>query len=416
VNKLIYLAAATSAWLLLGPASAPGADASKGSPAEQVAAIRAQLDSARADYVRKLQKAATTDERNQLMKEAPNPEPFAEQMLRVATENPFDPAALDALLWVISNGAKDSVRSTAKAMLVKDYADNEKLIALAVALSWPASAADEDALRQLLVRSKTDHVRGAATYALARQLISQAEMIDLHQLRLEAAATDEAKRQIRESLDQDFGLETANRLRNGKPKLLNDEAEQLLGNILTNKPYSMVGWPVDGKTVPLSELAQRNLDEVRNLIPGRPSPATEGVDIAGNKLSLADYQGKVVLLIFSGQWCTACRTLYPVERALSTKYANRPFTIFGINSDQRRDLVKRMVETEKMTWPIIWDEGSIHGPMATKWNVKGWPLVVLIDHQGVIRYKFPGAPEAAVLTSLVERLVSEAESSSESKK
>lgn len=371
MNRIVSLAVATSIWLFFGLTPTVGVEPPKGSPAEQVAAIRAQLDSARADYVRKLQKASTTDERNQLMKEVPNSEPYAEQMLRVATANPSDPAALDALLWVVSNGAQDSVKATAKAILVKDHADNEKLVSLAVALSWSASAADEDALRQLLARSKVDQVRGAATYALALQLIAQAEMIDLHQLRLEAAATDEAKGQIRESLDKDFGSETANQLRSRTSKIITDEAEQLLGNIVSNKPFSIVGWPVDGRTVPLSELAQRNLDEVRNLIPGKPSPVTEGVDIAGKTLSLADYKGKVVLLIFSGQWCAACRTLYPVERALSAKYESRPFAIFGINSDQRRDLVNRMVETEKMTWPIIWDEGGIHGPVATRWNVKG---------------------------------------------
>lgn len=403
-------------WLFFGLTPTLGAESSKASPAEQVAAIRAQLEAARADYLRKLEKASTTEERNQLMKEVPEPGPFAERMLRVAEENPSDPAALDALLWVVSNGAKDSVKASAKAILVKNYTDSEKLIPLAVALSWSVNAADEDQLRQLLSHSKAESVRGAAMFGLALQLISQADMIDWHQLRLDAAADDATRRQIGESFDKDFGRETADRLRNRKSKIITDEAEQLLSNIVSNEQYSAVGWPVDGRTVPLKELAERNLDAVRNLVPGKPAPATDGLDIEGGKLSLADYRGKVVLLIFSGHWCAPCRGLYPVEHNLATKYATRPFTILGINSDQRRDLVKKVIETEKMTWPIIWDEGSTHGPMATRWNVKGWPLVVLIDHQGMIRYKFRGAPEAAVLTSLVDRLVEETETARSSKK
>ena len=144
-------------------------------------------------------------------------------------------------------------------------------------------------------------------------------------------------------------------------------------------------------------------------VPGKPAPNTEGTDIDGKKWSLSECRGKVVLLTFFGHWCAPCRGLYPVEQALSVEYANRPFTLFSINSDKQRDLLRKVVNAEKITWPVIWDGGGTQGPLATQWNVKGWPLVVLIDHQGRIRYKFRGAPEAAVLTSLVKRLVDEAE-------
>jgi hypothetical protein len=91
MNRIICLVAVTSIGLFFGLTPTLGDEPSKGSPAEQVAAIRAQLDSARADYVRKLQKASTTDERNQLMKEVPNSEPFAEQMLHARrTQQPVD--------------------------------------------------------------------------------------------------------------------------------------------------------------------------------------------------------------------------------------------------------------------------------------------------------------------------------------
>lgn len=420
VKTPTQLAVAISAWLLFGlvlSAPAWGSELPEGNPAEQVAAIRAQLEAARSDYIRKVEKASTTAERDQLAKEVPQPEPYANSMLRVAGQHPNDPAALDALLWVISNtgsGTNDSPNAKAKAILVENYADNERLTPLAVALSWPASAADEDALRQLLVRSNTKQVRAAATYALALQLIAQADMIDLHQVRLEAAASNEAKRQIKESLDKDFNRETANRLRTRKSKTLTDEAEQLLGSIVLIKQYAASEWPLEGRTIPLEELANRNLNAVRNLIPGKLAPATEGRDIAGREVSLTDYRGKVVLLIFSGHWCGPCRTLYPLENKLSRDYATRPFTILGVNSDKSRDLVRKVVETEKMTWPIIW-EGSTRGPMATQWNVNGWPLVVLIDHLGIIRYKFPGAPESTILTPLVDRLIREAETAGKGK-
>ncbi len=391
----------------------------KGSPAEQVAAIRARLEAARVEYVRKFEKATTTAERDRLMREAPRPEPYADLMLRVAGRHPNDPAALDALLWVVGNtpsGAEDSPNAKAKATIIKGYADSDRLAPFAVALSWSVSAADEDALRRLLARSKVDRVRAAATYALARQLVAQAEMIDLHQVRLEVAPTDEAKRQVRESLDKDFGRETAERLRGRKSKALVDEAEQLLGDLVSNKQYAAAEWPSGRETTRLGELAKRDLEAVRTLRPGNPAPATEGADVAGRKLSLADQRGKVVLLTFGGHWCVACRRMYPLERELSKKHAARPFTVFGVNSDESRELVTKVVEAEKMVWPTIWDGGSTEGPLAKRWNVRGWPLVVLIDHQGVIRYKFSGAPDPVILTPLVDRLVDEADTAGRSKK
>jgi thiol-disulfide isomerase/thioredoxin len=409
-----HLAVTFSVWLLCGlilGAPAFGSELPDGNPAEQVAAIRARLEAARAEYIRKVEKASTTAERDQLAKEVPRSEPYANLMLRVAEQHPNDPAALDALLWVVGNSeTRGSANVTARAILVENYADNDRLTPFAVALSWWANAADEDALRQLLARNSTNQVRAAATYALALQLIAQAEEIHQHQVRLETAPSEEAKRQIKESLDQDFDRATANRLRNRKSKTLTDEAEQLLGSIVSHQPYASSEWPHEGTTIPLGELANRNLNAVRNLLPGKLAPATEGMDITGRKVSLADYRGKVILLIFSGHWCAPCRALYPLENKLSRDYATRPFTILGVNSDKSSDVVKKVIETEKMTWPVIW-EGGTQGPMAKKWSVRGWPLVVLIDHLGIIRYKFRGAPGPTILTPLVDRLVGDAETS-----
>ena len=39
-----------------------------------------------------------------------------------------------------------------------------------------------------------------------------------------------------------------------------------------------------------------------------------------------------------------------------------------------------------MTWRSWWDGGQ-EGPTATRWNVRGWPTIYVIDHEGVIRFK-----------------------------
>ena len=43
--------------------------------------------------------------------------------------------------------------------------------------------------------------------------------------------------------------------------------------------------------------------------------------------------------------------------------------------------------SHSITWRNFWDGGTSQGPIATRWNVQGWPAVYVLDGRGVIRYK-----------------------------
>src|SRR5215203_4580865 len=96
--------------------------------------------------------------------------------------------------------------------------------------------------------------------------------------------------------------------------------------------------------------------------------------------------------------------MYPHERSLVNRLAGKPFTIIGVNSDDERDAIKKVIEKEQITWRSFW-AGGTDGPIPTAWNVRGWPTLYLIDHEGVIRYKGHGEDEAkfdARIDALVE--------------
>lgn len=78
--------------------------------------------------------------------------------------------------------------------------------------------------------------------------------------------------------------------------------------------------------------------------------------------------------------------MYPHERSLVKRLAGKPFALLGINSDPRAKL-KQVIKKEQMTWRSWWDGGDTSGPIATRWNIHGWPTIYVLDHQGVIRYK-----------------------------
>ena|SRR5438309_266789 len=79
--------------------------------------------------------------------------------------------------------------------------------------------------------------------------------------------------------------------------------------------------------------------------------------------------------------------MYPHERSLVKRLADKPFVLLGVNSDRDRDALKKVMEKEEITWRSWFDGGGTGGPIATKWNVHGWPTVYVIDADGVIRYR-----------------------------
>ena len=61
--------------------------------------------------------------------------------------------------------------------------------------------------------------------------------------------------------------------------------------------------------------------------------------------------------------------------------------LLGVNSDDDRDKLKPTLEKKGITWRSFWDGPNTEGPIATRWNVQGWPAVYVLDAKGVIRAK-----------------------------
>jgi len=97
--------------------------------------------------------------------------------------------------------------------------------------------------------------------------------------------------------------------------------------------------------------------------------------------------------------------MYPHERSLVTKFADRPFAIIGVNSDQDRAKLKARMKEENITWRSFY-AGSTRGPIPTRWNVSGWPTIYVIDHKGVIRAKNVRGKQ---MEAWIDKLVAEVE-------
>ncbi len=95
--------------------------------------------------------------------------------------------------------------------------------------------------------------------------------------------------------------------------------------------------------------------------------------------------------------------MYPHERSLVKRLADKPFALLGINSDPDRAGLEKVLVDESITWRSWWDE-TTSGRIATEWIVSGWPTIYVLDENGVIRNR--GARHEKLIT-VVKDLVAE---------
>jgi peroxiredoxin len=135
--------------------------------------------------------------------------------------------------------------------------------------------------------------------------------------------------------------------------------------------------------------------KVGNLV---PEIVTE--DLNGATFKLSDFRGKVVVLFFWGDWCPYCRKCFPRQKEMVLKFAGRPFSLIGINTDGTKADAKRGLQREQLNW-TSWFDGK-GGPIVRQWGVSGFPHLVLVDAQGIIRKEYRGYSEESLMKLALE--------------
>jgi len=94
-----------------------------------------------------------------------------------------------------------------------------------------------------------------------------------------------------------------------------------------------------------------------------------------------------------------------------TNLKDKPFALIGIHiGGSNAKQLKELMEKEKITWRSFVDAGNAGaGPIATKWNLSTTPTFYVIDHKGVIRSKWAGAPGEKVMEEALDKLIKAAE-------
>jgi len=127
---------------------------------------------------------------------------------------------------------------------------------------------------------------------------------------------------------------------------------------------------------------------VSTLAVGKVAPDIVGTDLDGKPLRLSEFRNKVVVLTFSAEWCAICRAQAPYEQFLMDRYAEWPLVLLGVQAASNRDAARRDHQANPVAHRVWWDQarGETGGPIATAWNVRGWPASYVLDGDGVIQF------------------------------
>jgi peroxiredoxin len=104
----------------------------------------------------------------------------------------------------------------------------------------------------------------------------------------------------------------------------------------------------------------------------------------GQRISMDELQGKVVLLDFWATWCQPCREALPHIREVAKKFQGQPLVIVSVSLDDDEQKWKDFIAKNEMTWPQYRD-GGFTGQIAKMFAVTAIPHTFTIDADGVLQ-------------------------------
>ncbi len=139
----------------------------------------------------------------------------------------------------------------------------------------------------------------------------------------------------------------------------------------------------------------------------RTIPGFQLADRDGQLRSLADWNGKALIVNFWATWCAPCRREIPLLVRLQQDHGPEGFQVIGIAVDFR-DKVIAYAEEMKIDYPIlIGEQEALDAAAAFGVDVIGFPFTIFTDRQGRIVAAHMGEltdAEAGLILGAVRRV------------
>lgn len=128
-----------------------------------------------------------------------------------------------------------------------------------------------------------------------------------------------------------------------------------------------------------------------------------GTTDAGEKVSSADYRGKVVVINFWYADCPPCRLEAPSLQKLNTQYSAKGVVFLGVNKTDSGPTALSFEKSHGVTYPSILDAatGSVTVAFTGKISPNAVPTTLIIDGEGRVAARFSGLITSPSLVSTI---------------
>jgi len=321
-------------------------------------------------FLKKLQGVKTRDERAGVISEGKENVALAgEKLARLVEENPKDDVALEAARFGITKmaqfGADGPSLDKMLAAVTAHHLNNAKVGEL-IMVAPQMGPAGEKLLAAAAEKSTDKKTKGMALYFLGTTLAEQADGAPNEKTATEltAKAIDYLEKAAKDAGDVPVGPST------------------------------------------IGKMAADDLTALKTLGIGKVAPDVVGTGLKDEKTKLSSLKGKVVLLDIWATWCPPCRAMIPHERELVTRMKGKAFELVSVSADDKKETLTEFLKETPMPWTHWW--AGRDSEILRTFRVKAFPTLYLIDARGVIRKKWIGSPDTAVLDREIEALVNEA--------
>jgi cytochrome c biogenesis protein CcmG/thiol:disulfide interchange protein DsbE len=125
--------------------------------------------------------------------------------------------------------------------------------------------------------------------------------------------------------------------------------------------------------------------------------------MAGGRLSLVAYRGKVVVVTFFAPWCYGCRVEAPLLRRIADRFPSQVRVLAVAMNTPTRSSVRAFTARYRWTWPVLYDPD---GRLGQSFYGAIWkPTTFVIDPSGRIAWKQIGQTDLPALDRAVTSAV-----------
>jgi len=127
----------------------------------------------------------------------------------------------------------------------------------------------------------------------------------------------------------------------------------------------------------------RPLDETKaSSLEGKAAPQFKLMSLEGKPVSLADANGKVVVLDFWATWCGPCRMALPHINQLYNDMKDKGLLVYAVNQQEDKQDVQDFVTETKLALPVLLDSDN---KVSDQYGADSIPETVVIGKDGIVK-------------------------------